>query len=78
MYTKQGVQELVKNSRQFVTNAFKSLQERVTRSGKKKIQERSGFTNEEDEEENQGLGQVEDKLIKNLTLLRGQGSQKKK
>ena len=64
----------MKNSRQFVTDAFKRLQERVTRSGKKK-QERSGFRNEEEEKENQRLGQVEDE---NLTLLRGQGSEKKR
>ena len=53
----------MKNSRQWAINAFKRLQERVTRSGKRKIQERLGLTNEEEEEENQRLGQVEDKLI---------------
>ena len=57
----------MKNSRQFVTNAFKSLQERVTRSGKKK-QERSGFRNEEEEKENQRLGKVEDELIENVIV----------
>ena len=49
----------------------------MTRSGKKK-QERSGFTNEEEEKENQRLGQVEDELIENLSFLRGQGSETKR
>lgn len=70
LYTsnKQGVRELVKNSRQWATNAFKGLRERVTRSDKKKQQERSGFRNEEEEKENQRLGQVEDELIENVLV----------
>ena len=56
----------MKNSRQWVTNAFKRLQKRVTRSGNK--QERSGFTNEEEEKENQRLGKVEDELIENVLV----------
>ena len=71
---KQGVRELVKSSRDQATNAFKGLLERVTRSDKKKKQDRSGFRNEEEEKENQSLDQVEDKLIENILVPSLKGS----
>ena len=65
--TKQAVREqLLKNSRQWVKKAFKSLQKRVTRSGKKNQQESAGSRNQKEalqEKKRSVLPPVEEPVI---------------
>ena len=71
--TKQAVREqLLKNSRLWVKNAFSSLQERVTRSSKKKNQQESaGIRNQEEalqEKIRSVLPPVEEAVIDDIIL----------
>ena len=66
--TKQAVQ----NSRQWAKKAFKSLQERVTRSGKKKNQQESARSRNQEEalqeKKRSALPPVEEPVIDDIIL----------